>query len=113
MATNPSDAAMNHELDAGLTVVWPNGRRWLAYAACAGADTDLFFRVDGPATEEALNFCRRCSVRAECLAFALVNKEWTGIWGGTDAVSRQRLRRPTRTRTPIASDEDIDGRRAS
>jgi WhiB family redox-sensing transcriptional regulator len=98
---------VNQDVDARPSVVWPNGRRWLAYAACAGADTELFFRADGQASEEALRICSRCSVRGECLAFALAKDEWTGVWGGRDAASRRSLKRPTST--PIDREEGSDG----
>jgi hypothetical protein len=72
---------------------------WIADANCAGVDTNLFFpemvpTLDGqrvrvmsgrfvppPMVVEA---CAGCSVRAECLAYAVANKEPTGYWGGVD-----------------------------
>jgi WhiB family redox-sensing transcriptional regulator len=36
--------------------------------------------------------CRSCDVREKCLAYAIENQEVHGIWGGTTAEQRKRLR---------------------
>jgi WhiB family redox-sensing transcriptional regulator len=92
---------------ASLALVWPDGRQWLAFAACAGASTELFYRPDGQASKEALRICRDCAVRVECLTFAMANNEWSGVWGGMDAASRRRLK--THLRSRWAHEERIDG----
>ncbi len=64
---------------------------WMDHAACAnkGATEGRVPRVDffpkqTAATQEAKAICQRCSVRDECLAYALAteNRERHGIWGG-------------------------------
>jgi WhiB family redox-sensing transcriptional regulator len=60
---------------------------WRSAAACRSADPDLFFPVSdsGRALEQvtqAKAICAGCSVRRECLAFALRTHQIHGIWGG-------------------------------
>ena len=71
---------------------------WLAAGACLSADPDLFY----PATTGALGarqaakaqrICGRCTVRRECLEFAMNSREVHGIWGGTTPEERVRARR--------------------
>ncbi len=70
---------------------------WRDRAACRDTDPDLFFPVGstGPAVEEikaAKALCRSCAARQECLEFALVTNQETGIWGGTSEDERRKLR---------------------
>ena len=67
-------------------------------AACRGVDPGLFiapsaFDRKGNPTflpnwlkqghrDEALAYCRRCTVTAECLAYARRLGERSGVWGG-------------------------------
>ena len=48
-------------------------------------------------TRDAKRVCSGCSVRAECLEFALANDERFGIWGGLSERERRRLRLQQRT----------------
>jgi WhiB family transcriptional regulator, redox-sensing transcriptional regulator len=80
---------------------------WRAAGACLTADPDLFFPIAGGAPSarqeaKALRICAHCPVRQECLDFAVRTGETHGIWGGTTAderirVRRKRLRRRVRT----------------
>lgn len=69
---------------------------WRDHAACLGADTEIFFpRKDSNQTtwfKQARAFCDVCTVRTECLEYALSfpTHEIVGIWGGTSV--RQRLK---------------------
>ncbi|TMK81786.1 MAG: WhiB family transcriptional regulator, partial [Actinobacteria bacterium] len=42
---------------------------------------------------EALSICATCPVRAQCLDYAIRNRETYGIWGGTTPDQRRRIRR--------------------
>jgi hypothetical protein len=67
--------------------------RWLDQAACAGLDTEVFFRQHvSPAVQE---LCEGCPVRAECLGMALAFPavEVVGMWAGTTAQDRRQMRR--------------------
>lgn len=69
-------------------------KNWRVLAACRSAEPDLFFpaapaeltggqaeRAGGQA-ERAKAFCGTCSVRRECLQFALATRQPYGVWGG-------------------------------
>ena len=64
---------------------------WQEKSACYGLDPEVFF----PTTEEeaglALSYCGVCSVREVCLAWAVLNGERYGVWGGTTEQQRRRL----------------------
>jgi WhiB family redox-sensing transcriptional regulator len=65
---------------------------WQARALCAQTDPEAFFPEKGGSPRLAKAVCRRCPVRAECLAFALEHDERFGIWGGLSERERRRLR---------------------
>ncbi len=66
---------------------------WQDLANCRGADPDLFFPERGASTRTAKGICRECSVRNECLEFAIVSSEKFGIWGGMSERERRKIRR--------------------
>lgn len=69
---------------------------WMADAACAGADTDLFYPEAGDyrAAERAKAVCARCPVIDDCLRHALTSPvEQHGVWGGLTPNERSQLRR--------------------
>jgi WhiB family transcriptional regulator, redox-sensing transcriptional regulator len=70
--------------------------RWRAAANCFGADPELFFPQRGASVREAKAVCRGCTVREECLEFALMRGEKFGVWGGLSERKRRRLRRQRR-----------------
>jgi WhiB family redox-sensing transcriptional regulator len=79
---------------------------WRDKAACLDEDPELFFPVGntGPALaqiEEAKKVCVRCSVREECLRWALENGQDHGVWGGMNDEERRSLKRRNRSRTRI------------
>ncbi|MGN9762612.1 WhiB family transcriptional regulator [Streptomyces sp. SD31] len=74
---------------------------WRDHAACRHEDPDLFYPIgtSGPMllqTEQAKAVCRRCSVREQCLRWALDTEQFIGIWGGTSENERRALRRRAR-----------------
>ncbi|MHB8246392.1 MAG: WhiB family transcriptional regulator [Acidimicrobiales bacterium] len=93
-----------------------NEDMWQVRAACRGPQAVVFFppayverkdeRLDRE--REAKVICRACSVRVECLEYALRIKEPHGIWGGLNESERKRLlerrgadqRSRMRSRTP-------------
>lgn len=66
---------------------------WTDRAACRNEDPELFFPERGEDTGTAKAICASCSVRAECLEYALENGEQFGIWGGKSERQRRGLRR--------------------
>jgi WhiB family redox-sensing transcriptional regulator len=67
---------------------------WELAAACLGLDPELFFPKAGEATVTPLAVCRGCPVRDICLETHL--HEDQGVWGGTTALGRRRIRRQRR-----------------
>lgn len=71
---------------------------WMEQAACQGMSPDLFFPQSGNATNAARRVCGHCTVRADCLSYALRRPERHGIWGGVTVFGRNKLRRQARTK---------------
>ncbi len=73
--------------------------RWQTQAACLGSDPDLFFATDPADQAAARRVCGGCPVATECLDHALTHSHGRaddfGIWGGTDAAQRHKLRAAT------------------
>ena len=71
---------------------------WMARAACRGEPPEAFFGQQGRRGglnidyTEARRLCASCPVRAECLEFAVSDREPTGFWGGTTTSERMVLR---------------------
>ena len=66
---------------------------WQDQALCAQTDPEAFFPEKGGSTRDAKRICTGCSVRAQCLEYALDNDERFGIWGGLSERERRKLRR--------------------
>ncbi|MDQ4070225.1 MAG: WhiB family transcriptional regulator [Actinomycetota bacterium] len=69
---------------------------WRFRGACRGLDPEIFY----PASEEeagpAKDVCGTCTVRQQCLEFALTNREREGVWGGATEKERRRILRQRR-----------------
>ena len=73
-----------------------NASLWRANAACLGLPLEIFF---GPSEGDydprpAKKVCRDCSVRVECLDYAMNLEEQIilhGVWGGTGHKERVEL----------------------
>lgn len=76
---------------------------WFDMSNCLGVDPDLFFPERGASTREAKEVCRACTVRLDCLEYALVNSEKFGIWGGLSERERRTLRRDRAQRRKAAA----------
>lgn len=69
---------------------------WHEDAVCAQTDPEIFFPEKGGSTKEAKGLCTTCTVRADCLEYALDVGERFGIWGGVSERERRRLERSLR-----------------
>ena len=69
-------------------------RSFMAAGRCVGLDPDLFHPVRGDmlTAAAAKAVCAECPVREACLEYALAAGEHWGIWGGTSAQERRRIR---------------------
>ncbi|MCI7551153.1 MAG: WhiB family transcriptional regulator [Arcanobacterium sp.] len=68
-------------------------RSWMEDALCAQTDPDIFYPEKGGSTTPATSVCNNCTVRAECLEYAVANDIRHGIWGGTSDNDRKRMAR--------------------
>ncbi|QEO08609.1 WhiB family transcriptional regulator [Protaetiibacter larvae] len=75
------------------TVDDDNPLAWQTDSLCAQTDPEAFFPEKGGSTRDAKRICSGCSVRAQCLQYALENDERFGIWGGLSERERRKLRR--------------------
>lgn len=72
---------------------------WQLKAACRGPQAIVFFppaqfeRKDEKLEREqrAKMICAQCSVRKECLDYAIAIREQHGIWGGLNEAERKAL----------------------
>ena len=73
------------------------GQTWMADGLCANhPNPDLWFPAQGAyrgPTQAAINICRGCPVRFECLEYALEKPERDGIWGAMGEEDRARMRK--------------------
>lgn len=83
------------------TVITTDGE-WREHAACLEHPAVLFFGLEDNESsserrlreEEAKRVCFSCSVKQDCLEYALEMREPYGIWGGlTEVERRSRLHR--------------------
>lgn len=66
--------------------------KWWDQAACKGQPLELFFPERGHSTKQALEFCKKCTVKEECLADALKYESEDfrfGVYGGMSQSMRQ------------------------
>ena len=80
-----------------MTVIADTLAEWWSLAACQSADPELFFPISGtgPALGQvarAKAVCAACSVRSDCLRYALSAGPLQGVWGGLTEEERRRLR---------------------
>lgn len=66
---------------------------WHARAACRGQGAERFFLARGEHVGPAKAICSGCPVRAECLEAALADPWLAGVWAGTSARERERMRK--------------------
>jgi WhiB family transcriptional regulator, redox-sensing transcriptional regulator len=89
---------------------------WRHRARCRDVDPELFFPVGttGPAeaqVQSAKAICTLCTVREECLQWALDTAQDAGVWGGLSEEERRAMRRGQRRRVRIAGHHPSLGRR--
>jgi WhiB family redox-sensing transcriptional regulator len=64
---------------------------WMAIGNCNNHPPAVFFPSDGVGVEIAKKICDTCSVRDECLEYALAHRVDHGVWGGASERQRRRL----------------------
>lgn len=71
---------------------------WRRHAVCRDTDPELFFPVGSTGQallqlSKAKETCNQCTVKIECLQFAIDTNQDSGVWGGTSEEERRALRR--------------------
>lgn len=67
---------------------------WIDSARCKGLDLTAFFQRNQHTARGALQICKKCTVREECLDYAIENEMDYGVWGGlTERQRRAHARR--------------------
>lgn len=75
----------------------PVRQEWVEHAACLGSDVDVFFPGRGArAAREAKRICATCTVRADCLDYALEAGEEFGVFGGLTEKERRLVKKARR-----------------
>ena len=72
---------------------------WQLRAACRGPQAVVFFPPTTPERRDEKRFreaiakaiCEECTVRSECLEYAVAIREQHGIWGGLSETERRNL----------------------
>ncbi len=64
----------------------PVSREVLEEAACYGESAEVFFTIG--MEEEAKKVCSGCTVRWDCLGYALQTRQRHGVWGGLTPFER-------------------------
>lgn len=69
---------------------------WVTQGRCSTTDPEAWWpdsKTDPYRTTTALAVCESCPVKAQCLQWALDNKEYEGVWGGTTPDQRAQMLR--------------------
>ena len=68
----------------------------MIFAACRDRSPTQFFPSDGVGVDKARKICDQCSVKPECLEYALTYRIDHGVWGGASERERRRILRRRR-----------------
>ena len=66
-------------------------QKWHSKRNCANVSKEIFFPTVKGQAKKAIAICMACSVRDECLKYALDNNIEFGIWGGKTEKERKKL----------------------
>lgn len=88
-----AQALMQGIFNLGYGTLVAEDLSWMEEALCAQTDPDIFYPEKGGSTAPATSVCASCSVRAECLEYAVSHDIRHGIWGGTSDNDRKRMAR--------------------
>jgi hypothetical protein len=65
-------------------------------------DVRLFFTGPGESTATAEAICEACPLKVECAEYAIPITDLSGVWGGTTAKERGRIRQQRAQGDPLA-----------
>ncbi len=89
-------------------ILVPGTDRWRDVAACRDTSPDLFFPIGSTGValdqiDEAKQVCRSCEAQDECLEYALVSNQDSGVWGGASEDERRQIRKARRAAARAAA----------
>lgn len=87
------------------------GSAWIGEALCAQTDPEAFFPEKGGSTRQAKQVCSGCTVRAECLDYALTHEQCFGIWGGLSERERKRFKTSAARQAAGGNEDPVLGSR--
>lgn len=64
---------------------------WMAFGSCVTAFPETFYSEVSDDINRAKRICGGCTVKHECLSYALLRNEPFGVWGGHTAAERRRM----------------------
>ncbi|MBW8827717.1 MAG: WhiB family transcriptional regulator [Acidobacteria bacterium] len=70
---------------------------WKTAGACRWVEPELFFPASDADAGPAKAVCTGCHVQERCLEYALANREYEGVWGGTTGPERRSILRRRRS----------------
>jgi WhiB family redox-sensing transcriptional regulator len=65
---------------------------FIEFAKCKSTKQVDFHSEDYQEVKRAIAFCRDCPVKTACLNYALENNIKYGVWGGTSAYARRKMK---------------------
>lgn len=83
--------------------------RWMDDALCRGSGHNMVPDIEHATAREELaeQLCNACPVRADCLLYAILNRE-QGYWGGTDTAQRRKLSaKKDRAKCPVCASPSL------
>lgn len=72
-----------------VDAIWP---AWMRRAACGGMDPTSWVTPAKGDRAFAMEVCRSCMVRRDCLDYAIEHEMRQGIWGATTAAQRRQMK---------------------
>ncbi len=81
---------------------------WMGKGRCKDMDPAVFFPSDWVGVQSAQRICARCTVRRQCLSYALASRITDGVWGGTSERQRVRILRARATASVPAFEPALD-----
>jgi WhiB family redox-sensing transcriptional regulator len=75
---------------------------WMVQGSCRQERPAVFFPSDGVGVDIARRVCGSCTVKEECLEYALAERIDHGVWGGASERERRRILKSRRVRVAVS-----------
>ncbi len=95
---------MRAQLNPGMAIESIHSSEWWNEAECVHYVGQVdFFPARGESARDAKAVCNRCSVREQCLEYALRCDPLCGVWGGLSERERRQMKRDRRNAAAAAN----------